>query len=150
MQPKKTVLVLFTIIFFTVLSCKKDNNTATSPLTKQQILVQKPWQVNEVWRNDQGTLTHYLKGSVNNTGTNYDNMHITFKADGTGTYTDDGGVIHTTTWQFTTPDLRNMSITITSPGSTTLIWSLVEITDGSLVTSTPLNNNFLISARYTQ
>jgi len=142
---------LIALTFLMTAACSKnDSTTPTKVLTKPEILARKPWQVTEVWRNDAGVNTHYIRGGTNNTGTAYDNIHITFNADGTGSYTDENGIVHSATWQFSTSDMRNMTFSISNPGATTFTWNLVEITDGSFVSTTPIGSNFLLSSRYTQ
>ncbi len=120
------------------------------PPTKTEILVKQPWQVDEVLRNIAGVNTHYLRGSVNTTGTNYDFIKLTFNSDGTGTYTDENGTTYTMTWQFTSSDEHNMqAIVNTTPTPTTFIWNLVEISENSFQQTTVIEPNGLISDRYT-
>ncbi len=116
MTLKKNLLslvTLFVVASAAFVACTKDNGpTATpTPLTRSQVLVKYNWQVDEVWRNISGVNSHYIRGGINTTGTNYDVMRLTFKADSTGTYVDENAITHTTTWKFTSADQHNMLMT---------------------------------------
>ena len=57
MKKTRYVSLLLFFICIILIACKKDNNdNSTGPLTKDQILVQKSWQVDEVFRNISGSL----------------------------------------------------------------------------------------------
>jgi hypothetical protein len=96
MKSKVLSVLAIALIF---VACEKDNASTPEPtpcpsvLTKKQILTQKTWQVDEVLRNISGTNTRFVKGGSNTTGTNYNLIKLTFKTDGTGTYTDEVGIV---------------------------------------------------------
>lgn len=144
-----SVFVFFTSII--IVACKKDNNNnSTTPLTKEQILTQKSWQVDEVLRNISGSNSRYVRGGINNTGVNYNLLRLTFNADGTGTYVDEVGTSHTATWQFTTPDKYNLQLVVGPPFAQTYMLNLVEITATAFYNTTAVGSNILVSARYVQ
>src|SRR5688572_19510310 len=154
----KRSIHLLLIIAFIFVSCEKDNPSVPEPtpcpdppkqLTKTEMLTQKTWQVDEVLRNISGTNTKYIKGGTNTTGTNYNLIRLTFKTDGTGTYTDEVGIVHTTTWKFASTDERNLELVIGPPSAQTFNWNLVEITEKALHNTTAVGTNILVSARYT-
>ncbi len=150
------VLCGFSILFF---GCEKEavtTNTVTNTIhdticiepTKRSILVEKEWEVDEVQRSLNGVNSAYIRGGLNTTGENYSNLKFTFFEDGTGTYTDVSGTSHGLTWSLSTNE-RNMTITISSPTST-FVWSMVEIKDNYLYSTTVSGANLLIAARYIQ
>ena len=108
-------------------SCKKDATAqTTTPLTKEQILVQKKWKVDQLHSSLSGVYASYFNGGTNTTGINYDNLRYTFNADGTGTYIDQNNTSHIMTWEFTSTDKREMKVTITG-SSAPDVWQMVEI-----------------------
>lgn len=114
------------ITLFQMTSCKKATAQISTPtLTKQQILSEKIWRVDELHSVINGTYASYYTGGTNNTGEAYENMRYTFNADGTGTYIDQFNASHSIQWEFTTGDLRNMRFTI--DGTTVQNWQMVEI-----------------------
>ena len=113
------------------------------------MLVQSTWRVEEVLRNISGVNSHYIRGEANTTGTNYSSVRLTFKADGTGTYTDEAGVHHATEWKFLSLDQRNVKLAVKEPYPITFIWNLVEISESSLSNTTAVGSNTLVAARYT-
>lgn len=145
-------LLLFMIGTILLVGCDKDtdNNNNTTTLTKDQILVQKAWQVDEVWRNISGTNSHYVRGGVNTTGVNYGSIRFIFNSDGTGTYIDEVGTSHTVSWVFSTPDKYNMQVTIGPPSAQTFTWNMVEITSSAMYNTAVVGNNILVTARYVQ
>lgn len=149
----KHVRVLsFIIIVSTILgACKKEKDPKPDPqpvLTKTQILVKFKWQVDETYRNINGTNSHYKRGGENTTGINFDVLEITFNTDGTGIYQDEVSVSHPITWQFTSSDFRNLKLNIGPPYATSFDWSLVEITEQALHNTTPVGSGILVYARY--
>jgi len=167
MTPKKTTSLLLLagaliIVGSSFFSCTKDSPIKTTKadtvyitkhdtiffrtdtLTRTQILTQKPWRVDQLIHVITGQYSAYLLGGTNTTGINYDNLRFTFKADGTGTTTDQFGTVYNLSWHFTTPDQRTMSITT---NSITYTWSMVELagtylhaTAGPLTVSGNANN----------
>jgi hypothetical protein len=88
-----TVFSLSIILF--QFSCKKDAVAqTTTTLTKDQILVQKIWRVDQLHNSLNGVYASYFNGGANTTGVNYDNLRYTFNADGTGTYIDQNNTSH--------------------------------------------------------
>ena len=145
--PALFVLFVILIAFF---SCEKGSDSPPkTELTKAEMLVQKTWQVEEVLRNISGVNSHYIKGGVNTTGTDYAQIRLTFKADGTGTYNDEASIVHTTTWEFTSADQRNMILKISAPSGADFIWNLVEISESSFTNVTAFGESVLVAARYT-
>ena len=145
---------LFVFVLF--YSCQKDHPTEETPpcpelpvpLTKKEILVKNKWQVDEVARSIFGQNQKFIKGGVNNTGVDYNLIRLTFKADGTGTYTDEVGIVHTTEWKFTSTNERNVELKIGPPSAQTFNWNLVEITEQALHNTTAVGSDVLVSARY--
>jgi hypothetical protein len=141
------IIFLLPVIFG---GCKKDDITPTT-LTKTQILVKYTWQVDEVFRNSSGKNTHYIKGGINTTGSNYGVVRLIFKADGTATYTDDQGNTYSATWRFTTADEKNMELAINSSSNVKYTWNMVEIYDKVFTNTTSVigtSSDVLVVARY--
>ena len=141
------------LLCFTFFACNKENvETNPSPtLSKQQILVKNTWQVDELLVNNSGNNSHYIRGGINTTGINYDAVRITFKSDGTGTYTTDRGQTFPSTWKFTSTDEQNMELSVIYPTVVTYTWNIVEINENALYNTTALStedNDLLVSARY--
>jgi hypothetical protein len=127
------ILILFALaISLFQISCKKDAVAQTNtPLTKKEILVQKPWRIDQLHRVINGVYASYYYGGANSTGVTYDNTRYTFKADGSAVYIDDAGVTHTATWEFTSPDQRVITFTY-SGAPYPDIWQMVEISGNYL------------------
>jgi hypothetical protein len=126
---------------------------APSTLTRTQMLTAKTWKVDEVYSNASCTNTHYLTGATGNSGLpNYSLLRFTFNSNGTGTHTDTQGNNYTTTWHFTSPDERNLQITINSTTPVTYNWNQVEITPGVMYQTTAIgtssSNSLLNSSKW--
>lgn len=122
-------------------SCKKDAIAQTAvTLTKEQILVQKKWKVDQLHSVINGSYASYFSGGTNTTGVNYDNLRYTFNADGTAIYVDENGITRSATWQFTSTDQRTIKFTISSSSSPN-IWQMAEIS-GTYLHAT---ENFTVS-----
>ncbi len=163
-----TLKNLFAVLFFagilvvtgsTFNSCSKDSGNPTQKdtvyLTRTQVLVQNPWEVDELIHVISGQYSSYIRGGANNTGIPYDNLRFTFKADGTGTNIDQFGVTNTTNWHFSTTDQRTISITVNSGTPITYTWNMVELAGNYLhATAGPLtvsgNSNNMESFRLIQ
>ncbi len=158
-------LTLLTITFFaSFFGCKKEkittimdavtvHDTVCIEPSKQEILTQKVWQIDELYRCYQGVNTHYVRGGVNTTGVNYFNMRFTFTDGGTGTYVDETSTPHTLDWSFTGTDYSNASLSIGPPYAATFTWNLIEIRENYLHSTSLANvggNALLLSARYVQ
>lgn len=149
------LLVAFTASICLFTSCTK---TTTPPedkhLTKKEILVQKPWKVDELIHNISGTNTQYIRGGINTTGIDYDLLRFVFKADGTGSHTDQFGNTYSLTWKFLTPAEQDLELTVNLPTTTTYQWNLVEIADTTLHATVKIQDNkfgdILESFRMTQ
>lgn len=140
-------LVLFVIILAGV-SCKKFDNHVRD-LTKREILVRNPWKVDEVMSSVNGKNGHYIAGGINNTGVDYSKFKLTFKNDGTGTYTAEAGVTFNTTWEFTSSDEHNMKLTVYESTPVIFVWNMVEISENSFQSTTAVDKlNILQSTRY--
>jgi hypothetical protein len=124
-----------------------DTVTLAGP-SRLEILTLKEWQVDEVVRNMNGVNTHYIRGGVNTTGTNYQNLKIKFNTNGTGSYTDDTGATFPMTWNFTAADQRNVHIDVS--GYVTYDWDMVELKDNYLHSTTRGNTSYMNTARYIQ
>ena len=124
--------VFLTLIFVSLafLSCEKEEVIPTTSLTKTQILVKYTWQIDEILRNSSGKNSRYIKGGINTTGINYNLVRITFKENGTGTYTTDLGQTFPATWKFTSSNQKNMEFSVSFPAIITYTWNFVEISDG--------------------
>ena len=112
------------------ISCKKEATAQTTTLTKQQILVEKTWRVDQLHNVLGGAYHVYENGGVNSTGIDYDNMRYTFNSDGTGTYIDEFNASHSVNWSFPTPDQRTIHFSI--DGASPNIWQMVEISGNYL------------------
>jgi len=112
-------------------SCKKDA-VAQTPVsqTKEQILVAKTWKFAQLHHVINNVYSSYTDGGVNTTGINYANCRFTFNANGTGIHIDPSGNSHTMTWQFTTPDKRNLQVTLDNGSSN--LWEMLQIADNYL------------------
>lgn len=127
------VLTVFSLSMILLqLSCKKGaTSQTTTTLTKEQILVQKKWKLDQLHRVINGSYASYFNGGTNTTGVNYDNLRYTFNADGTGVYVDENGTTRSATWQFTASDQRTIKFTISGYSSPN-IWQMVEISGNYL------------------
>ncbi|HTN07639.1 hypothetical protein [Agriterribacter sp.] len=149
MNKAKFLIVTSLVLIALVYSCTKDNLPEENPLTKLEILVRQPWQVDEVMSNVGCKNLHFVRGEINNTGVDYSNFRLTFKVDGTGTYTNETGVTYTTTWEFTSADQHNMKLLVNSSTPQIFIWNMVEISKTSFQSITALDKlSILQSTRY--
>ena len=147
------ILLIAGTLFY---SCTKESTTpgtkTDTVLTRTQILTQKTWQVDQLIHVISGVYSTYTRGGTNGTGTNYDNLRFTFKADGTGTHTDAAGSTYPTTWQFSTTDQRTLKLAV---NGTTYTWNMVELSGNYMhATAGPLtvsgNSNNMESFRLIQ
>ena len=178
MKTIKLFTVLFIVALMSVAGCQKDypaltpnnpcNNSvvrdtirirdtivihdtiAPVPLTKTQILAQKEWIVDEIARSLSGTISQFIRGGMNTTGTNYTLLKFKFNTNGTGTYRDENGIVHSLNWIFTNPSERNMRLDIGAPFATVFNWNMVEIKDNYLHSTTVQGSNVLVTARLIQ
>ncbi|MGG9972429.1 hypothetical protein ACQ33O_11605 [Ferruginibacter sp. SUN002] len=141
---KSAIALLLLGIFFIGCKCTK-HCSAKSGLSRAEILAKYTWQVNELWTNTSGNNVHYLRGVENTTEYNQDIVRLTFNLDGTGTHTDATGIVHQTTWSFSSDDETNLDLTIN--GITTDHWNLVDITEKHILESAA-RASVLISARW--
>ena len=138
-------IALYSLVSFTFVH----NNEAEVYKTKENILTENVWKVEEVRSNLSKKNLHYLNGKENTTGVDYSVFRLTFNTDGTGTYIDTYGSVLKTTWKFTSKDKHNMSFTIQN--GNTFDWSMVEISENSFQSITELNidgQDLLQSTRY--
>jgi hypothetical protein len=153
---KKTAIILTVgfIILLTVSSCKKDTVTTTitvhdtitgSTLSKAQILANHTWEVKSTYQDLSGTTLYYVRDSINTVGANEDTIRITFTTSGTGTYRDNYGTLWNTTWAFTTGDDENLILQLT--GGPSFAWNQLNISDSSILETTPLSDGDLASTR---
>jgi hypothetical protein len=127
----------FAITLFQI-SCTKETNAQTTNLTKEQILVQKTWKVDQLHHIIACTYSSYVSGGANTTGIDYDKLRFTFNSNGTGTHINQFGNSYTTTWQFTSSDKRNLAMTVNAATPSTFTWDMVEIADNYLHASVNL------------
>lgn len=138
------------------LSCTKEahSQTAASTLTKEQILVQKTWKVDQLYHVISCQYSSYIDGEANTTGIPYETLRFKFNADGTGTHVDQFGTTHAMTWQFTSADKRILQLTIPDLNPSTFSWQMVEIAGNYLHATVNLivgaNSNNLESFRLIQ
>ena len=140
-----TCIALYSLASFTFTK----NKQAEVYKTKEKILTENVWRVEEVKSNFSKQNLHYLNGKENTTGVDYSVFRLTFNNDGSGTYTDSDGYLHNTSWKFTSKDKHNMSFKIEN--GVTYEWSMVEISENSFQSITELNVNgqdLLQSTRY--
>lgn len=154
---KQFLLVLISgafILGFSSSTKSENKPTPSSPCsreikTKTQILIGSTWKVDEVFSNVNGQNLHYIRNGINTTGHDYGAFGLTFNADGTGTYTSEGGRVYTTHWSFTSPDEHNMVLEL--DGGPSYNWSMVEISENSFQSITDLildGRDLLQSTRY--
>ena len=159
MKKIASLITLLFIILITVSSCKKDTVTntvtdhdtttihdtiASAPLSNIQMLAAHTWELKEEDYDNAGTITQYIRDSVNTTGYNQDTLRLTFTTNGEGTYRDETGYIWNTTWYFTTSDDNNMILQLA--GGPGFSWSAVNITDSSFDETT--SSSSLISSKW--
>lgn len=130
-------------------SCTKDFNNQDDNLTKREILISTDWKVDEVMSNVGGKNLHYIRNGINTTGVDYSKFKLTFKEDGTGTYTAESGQTFNTTWEFTSADEHNMKLVVFENKPITFTWNMVEISDKSFQSTTAVNSPVILqSTRY--
>jgi hypothetical protein len=139
-------LLLIPTVF---VACEKESQVAPVPLTNAQILVQKDWLVDELYRNLAGSNTRFVRNGMNTTGITYENMRFHFNVDGTGTYVDEVRTSHSFNWNFSTPDQKNIVLNITTPIAITYSWNMVELKNNYMHSTSPFQYGML-SARYIQ
>lgn len=109
---KTTLKLLFFCLLLTFAACEKDSdNIKHSLLTKTELLLKKPWIVQEVRTLETNTLTKYERGAAGN-DINYDNEVLTFTSATEGTLKDIYGVTSAFNWTFTNPAQTKMQLTI--------------------------------------
>lgn len=126
-----TLALIATCFFFYSMQtgCKKETVVQQpASLSKDSILVQKTWRVDQVYSLIDGTLAKYTRGGTNTTGINFDNQRYKFNPGGTGTYTNPTGNTYNLTWAFTTADKRTLSFNVPALNSFST-WEMVEIAD---------------------
>ena len=125
-----TILSILTIAFTLLfVSCDKDDDPAPPPTkSKEELLTQHTWKMEEITQVENNALIYYKRGGTTNTH-NFDNDKLTFAANGTGTYSPTPAQTHTTTWQFTNAEKTRMNLAINfGPGLiTTLTCTDVEL-----------------------
>jgi len=137
-------LSIFTafIMLFTMqvgfVSCSKDNDTITIRDTVKvtdtvkiepvdttvtaQILTANGWKIQETRGVTGNAVVYYKRGGTANTQS-FDNEYITFKADKTGTYTDNNGGQSALTWDFSNTQNTTLTATVNFPnGTIVLTW----------------------------
>lgn len=152
---KRPLLPLFTVLLTIAifLGCTKNQPETPpaptpTPLTRMQILTKYTWQVDEIWTTVSGANKHYVRNGVNTTGITYEKTRMTFKADSTGSYTDETGVYHTTTWKFTSADLHNVQFNVGAPNPASYTWNMMEISDSSFSNITPVGTGAMVASRF--
>src|SRR5215204_741227 len=119
---------------------EKDNPPPTEqPKSNEELLVNKTWKFEYITFVTDNKLFYYERNGSNNTA-NFGNDAITFKSDGTGTYTATGTQVFTLTWKF--EDSRKSKIKYTlkdyelgNPklgASQVVIWENIVLTDNTL------------------
>lgn len=146
MKKKSTVTVLLTLLALVITfstGCKKDDKPESQQpsLTKEQILVQKTWKVDQLHHVIDGEYSSYIDGGANTTNIPYEKLRFTFKEDGTGTHVDQSGVTHNFTWQFSTSDKRNITLNVSTLTPSIFNWEMVEIAGKHLHASVRLTIN---------
>ncbi len=132
------VLTIFALaITLFQISCKKEANaqTTTTTLTKEQILVQKTWKVDQLHHVIGCIYSSYTNGGTNTTGISYEKLRFTFNSNGTGTHVDQSGNSYPLTWQFINADKRSLSLRLNNLQYT---WDMVEVADNYLHASVNL------------
>lgn len=111
------------------ISCSKESHATPTenPLTKDQILVQHTWKVDQLHHVIGGQYSSYVAGGSNSTGIPYENLRFKFNSDGSGTHIDQFGTSHTMSWVFSSTDKRSLQITVPDLNPATFEWQMVEI-----------------------
>jgi hypothetical protein len=138
----KTILVSTSVLMFLSLSITKDINcskiktttpiTKITPLSKEKILVQKTWRIDQLQSLINGIHAAFYLGGTNTTGRNLSLNRYQFNADGTASYTDENGNHFTANWQFTDSDKRTIRFTIYSASANVNNWEMIVIEDNYL------------------
>jgi hypothetical protein len=140
------------LIMFTSSGCKKEtivnnsindtiilndtiivNDTVVSlnPITLSVMTANK-WMPQEVRGVNGGSIVYYLRGGSANTES-FDNEHIQFHANMTGTYVEHFGIIRNVTWNFLNSDNTKLVIHFTNtPGDFAVYWDNIRMVSGNL------------------
>lgn len=96
---KRITFYFFTLLLVFALACTKENDPAFEKTSNKDLLVNKSWKFQKLTFVQNNTLYFYTLGGSNNSF-NFGNDAISFKADGTGTYTNSVNVKFIISWQF--------------------------------------------------
>src|SRR5436190_14001760 len=108
-MKRKTFFPLLLAVLFVASSCSKDNDDPTPPVTKtkEELLTQHVWKMEEIIHVENNSQIYYKRGGSTNTN-NYDDDKITFLANGTGTYSPTPAQTLALTWEFTNAEKTKM------------------------------------------
>ena len=132
-MKRKAFLPLMLASLIIVTSCSKDkDNTSPVTKTKEELLTQHAWKMEEITHVENNNQIYYKRGGSANTN-NFDNDKIIFLANGTGTYSPTPAQTLSLTWQFTNTEKTKMNIVITFSSTIvlTLKCSEIELSDNS-------------------
>ena len=119
---------------------EKDDPTPTPPpKSNDELIVDKTWKFEYITFVSDNKLFYFERNGSNNTA-NFGNDAITFKKDGTGTYTATGSQIFTLTWKFEDSQKTKIKYTIKDydlgnpkPGANqVVIWENIVLTENSV------------------
>ena len=137
---------VFLAISFLVVShlsgCHKEKDNpppTTPPKSNDELIVDKTWKFEYTTFTTDSKLFYFERNGSNNTA-NFGNDAITFKSDGTGTYTATGSQMFTLTWKFEDSQKTKIKYTIKDydlgvpklGASQIVIWENVVLTENSL------------------
>ena len=132
---------LLALFILAISSCKKDDSTTPPPAqkSKEELLTAKGWKFQSITFAQDSKLYYYERGGSANTA-NFTNDLITFKTDGSGTYTATGIDVFNITWQFLDAAKSKMKYTILNYDlgvrkngvNQIVVWENVLLTETSL------------------
>ncbi|MFT3682152.1 MAG: hypothetical protein QM791_17895 [Ferruginibacter sp.] len=131
-------LISFSVILFITTGCKTSKANVSGSMSKNQLLIEKTWQVDKLYHVISGQYSSYTRGGPNTTGINYDLLRFTFNADGTGKHIGPDNKTYYFSWKLNPGDSR--SLLLTNNGRTDS-WDMLEIAGDYLHAAANLNIN---------
>lgn len=137
----KILLLLVAGSVINLSTCKEDRGTSRSPdlISREELMTGKVWQVDELIHNVDGENSHYIRGGMNTTRVNYDNMRFTFDKGGAGTHTDQYGKTHKTSWKFNKSDNKTIHLSVHLSTDIDFTWRMVEVSEKSIYATTAIS-----------
>ena len=142
--PRLAIFVSSLLIFSfsTMVSCKKEkivdrvvNDTvyvSTDVPITATLMSENKWMIEEARGVSGGSIFYYLRGGSANTTNVFDNEHIKFNTDNTGTY-QDFGATRTIAWHFINADNSKLVINFTNtPANFDVTWDNIHSKNGKI------------------